>query len=104
MNTEIQNSGNIMYNKRFSDEDRELTSSSTIKRMLLITNGHLRPYLSDAMPNSTAPTDRNMSTRVMPQVMSVLERSNSLARDEMVRETVKKSRESQVWMCKSLVH
>lgn len=59
-------------------------------------NGHLRPYRSDAIPNSTAPTDRNMSTRVIPHVMSVLERPNSLEREETVRETVKKSRESQV--------
>lgn len=68
--------------------------------MLFTTNGHLRPYRSAAMPNSTAPTDRNMSTRVMPHVMSVLERPNSSEREVIVRETVKKSRESQVWICK----
>lgn len=37
-----------------------------------------------------------MSTRVMPQVMSVLDLPNSSERSETVKETVKKSNESQV--------
>jgi hypothetical protein len=47
----------------------------------------------------TAPTDRNMSTRVMPQVMSVLDLSNCLARFVTVSDTVKKSKASQVYPC-----
>jgi hypothetical protein len=43
------------------------------------------------------PTDRNMSTRVMPQVISVLLRPNDLARSLTVSETVKKSKASQVY-------
>jgi hypothetical protein len=57
----------------------------------LTTNGHFRPYRSAAIPKVTAPTDRNMSTSVMPQVMSVLERSNASAKSVTVRDTVKKS-------------
>lgn len=45
-----------------------------------------------------APGERNMRTRVMPQVMSALERLNWRARSETVRETVKKSKASHVCM------
>lgn len=42
-----------------------------------------------------APTDRSISTRVIPHVMSVTDLSNDLASEEAVSETVKKSNESQ---------
>lgn len=44
-----------------------------------------------------------MSTRVMPQVMSVLDRSNVLARSLTVRETVKKSKASHVYAARQRV-
>lgn len=62
-----------------------------MKRTLLATNGHLRPYLSAAIPKMMAPTDRNISTRVIPHVISVFDRSNVSARLVTVNETVKKS-------------
>jgi len=42
-----------------------------------------------------APTERNMSTSVMPHVMSVVLLSNSSASSETVSDTVKKSKASQ---------
>ena len=74
-----------------------LTSSRIINKRLLMMNGHFRPYRSLAIPNKILPTDRNMSTRVMPHVMSVLDLSNVLLRLVTVRETVKKSNASQVY-------
>lgn len=65
-----------------------------MKRMLFTTNGHFLPYLSAAMPKIMEPTERNMSTRVIPQVMSALVLLKSLASSETVRETVKKSNAS----------
>ena len=59
-----------------------------MKRTLLSTYGHFRPYLSAAIPNKMAPTERNMSTRVMPHVISAFVRLNSLARSVTVKETV----------------
>ena len=38
--------------------------------------GHFRPYRSAAMPNKTEPTDRNMRTSVMPQVMEAVDFPN----------------------------
>jgi len=43
-----------------------------------------------------APTDLNMRTRVIPQVISLLAFPNVLARFETVKETVKKSNASHV--------
>jgi hypothetical protein len=65
-----------------------------IKRTLLMTNGHFRPYRSAAIPKVIAPTDRSMSTRVMPHVISFLLTSNVSARFSTVKETVKKSKAS----------
>lgn len=78
------------------NDEAEHTSSRTIKRRLLTTNGHLRPYRSEAIPKATAPTERNMRTRVMPHVMSVFVLPNCSARFSTVSETVKKSNASQV--------
>ena len=83
-----------------------------MKRMLLTMKGHLRPYLSAAipmhsvrlcyikliaegLPNITLPTDRNIRTKVMPQVIWELDFPNCLANCETVSETVKKSNASQ---------
>lgn len=65
-----------------------------MNRMLFTTKGHLRPYLSAAIPKAIEPTERNISTSVMPQVMSFVVFPNSLARSETVSETVKKSKAS----------
>lgn len=73
------------------------TSSRTMKRKLLTIKGHLRPYRSAAIPKMTDPTDRNMRTRVIPQVISVLVLPNVSARSSTVNETVKKSNASHVY-------
>lgn len=69
-------------------------SSSTINSALLTMNGHLRPYRSAANPKMILPTDRNMSTRVIPQVISAFVLPNVSARFSTVSETVKKSKAS----------
>jgi hypothetical protein len=69
-----------------------------MNRMLLTTKGHFLPYLSAANPKIIAPTDRNISTRVIPQVISVFETSNCVAKSETVKLTVKKSKASQVYL------
>ena len=66
--------------------------------------GHFRPYRSAAIPNRTAPTDRNMRTSVMPQVMSVVDLPNVLDKPLTVRETVKKSKASQVYAFGQLIY
>jgi hypothetical protein len=90
---------------------KPVPSSRMMNRMLFTTKGHfktvsrkttqnrilvcqlltLRPYRSAAIPNVTAPTERNISTSVMPHVMSVLERSKASAKSVTVKDTVKKS-------------
>lgn len=65
-----------------------------MKSTLLIMNGHFRPHLSAARPKVIAPTDRNISTNVMPHVMSALDLPKSFARAVTVSETVKKSNAS----------
>jgi hypothetical protein len=70
---------------------KPVPSSSTIKRMLLTTNGHLRPYLSAARPKPIAPIERSISTSVRPHVMSLMLLSNSAASCVVVKLTVKKS-------------
>lgn len=67
-----------------------------MNKTLFAMNGHLRPYRSDAIPKIIDPTDRNISTRVMPQVMSGTDLSKVLDRLVTVNETVKKSKASQV--------
>ena len=67
-----------------------------MNRRLLTMKGHFRPYLSAASPKIIEPTDLNMRTNVIPHVMSVVVLSNSSARSETVRLTVKKSNASQV--------
>lgn len=52
--------------------EKRLTSSRIMNKTLLTMNGHLRPYRSAAIPKRIEPTDRNISTRVIPQVISVL--------------------------------
>jgi hypothetical protein len=52
------------------------TNSRTINRTLLATKGHFLPYLSAARPKIMAPTDLNINTRVIPQVISVFETLN----------------------------
>lgn len=76
--------------------EKRLTSSKAIKSKLLTTNGHFLPYRSAAIPNEIAPMERNMSTSVMPHVMSVVVLPNSSASSSTVRETVKKSKASHV--------
>lgn len=73
-----------------------LTNSRTMNKTLLTMKGHFLPYRSAAIPKRILPTDRNMSTSVMPQVMSVTDLSKVTARSLAVRETVKKSKASQV--------
>lgn len=68
-----------------------------MNRILFTTNGHLRPYLSAAIPKRIEPTDRNISTRVIPQVMSVMFLPKVSANSAVVSETVKKSKASQVY-------
>lgn len=65
---------------------------------LFTINGHFRPYLSAAIPNRIEPTERNISTRVMPHVMSTVDLSNVLERPATVSDTVKKSKASQVYL------
>jgi hypothetical protein len=67
-----------------------------MNKTLFKMNGHLRPNLSEKRPKMTDPTDLNISTSVMPHVMSVLDLPNASDSSRMVRETVKKSNESQV--------
>jgi len=62
----------------------------------LMTNVHLRPYLSAAIPKTTAPTERKRSVRVMAVVMSVELRSNWMERrladgQARVKESLSKS-------------
>lgn len=73
---------------------KPVPSSRAMKRMLLKMKGHLRPNRSDQTPKMMAPTDRNMSTRVIPQVISELSLLNSLASGVTVKLTVKKSKAS----------
>lgn len=73
------------------------TNSSTINKMLLATKGHLRPYRSAAKPKIIDPTDLNINTSVIPQVISVIETLNWAARSAVVKLTVKKSKASQVY-------
>jgi type II secretory pathway component PulJ len=73
---------------------KPVANSRIINSRLLMMNGHFLPHLSAAKPKPIAPTERNMSTSVIPHVMSFFERSNSLASAETVSETVKKSNES----------
>lgn len=65
-----------------------------MKSTLFQMNGHLRPHLSAAIPKMTAPTDRNISTSVIPHVISDVGRSNCFESCVTVRETVKKSKAS----------
>jgi hypothetical protein len=53
------------------------------------------------MPKMMEPTDRNMSMRVMPQVMSVFDLPKLSARSLTVSDTVKKSNASHVYFCGS---
>jgi hypothetical protein len=73
-----------------------LTSSSTMNNILLMMNGHFLPYRSAATPKRIEPTDLNISTRVMPHVMSVLDLSKLSANSVTVSDTVKKSNASHV--------
>jgi hypothetical protein len=68
-----------------------------MKRMLLTTNGHFLPYLSAAIPKMMDPTDLSISTNVIPQVISVFETLNCVAKSPTVKETVKKSNASHDW-------
>ena len=68
--------------------------------MCIITY-HLRPYRSAAIPKIVDPTERNMSTRVIPHVICVVDLSNCFARSLTVRDTVKKSKASQVQAMKA---
>ena len=49
------------------------------------------------MPKMMDPTERNISTSVMPHVMSVLDRPRLSARSLTVSDTVKKSKASHVF-------
>ena len=61
-----------------------------------VVSYHLRPYRSAAIPKMVDPTERNISTRVIPQVICVVDLSNCFARSLTVRDTVKKSKASHV--------
>lgn len=63
--------------------------SKTMKSTWFTIHGHFRPYRSQAAPNVTAPTTRNINTSPMPQVMSAFDLPNVLAIGVTVRETVK---------------
>jgi hypothetical protein len=67
-----------------------------MKRRLLTTNGHFLPYLSDTKPKIIDPTDLNIKTSVIAHVISAFDLPNSVAKSEIVKLTVKKSKESQV--------
>lgn len=67
-----------------------------MNKRLLTIKGHFLPYRSAATPKRILPTDLNMSTRVMPQVMSATDLSKVSAKSLAVRDTVKKSNASQV--------
>ena len=73
-----------------------LTSSRIMNKTLFRIKGHFRPYRSEAIPKRIDPTDRNISTSVMPHVMSVLVFPKVSASSATVRDTVKKSKASQV--------
>ena len=64
-----------------------------MNRILLTMKGHLRPYRSAAIPKIADPTDLNIRTSVMPQVIWVLLLLKVFARSVTVRETVKKFRD-----------
>lgn len=66
-----------------------------MKSKLFTIKGHLRPYLSLAIPNKIAPTDLNMRTKVIPHVMDVADLLNVSLSSSTVSETEKKSKESQ---------
>lgn len=53
-----------------------------------------RPHRSAARPKMMDPTDRSMSTNVIPHVMSLVVFPNSSAKSSTVKETVKKSNAS----------
>ena len=65
--------------------------------MLLTINGHFLPYLSATMPKRIDPTDLNISTSVIPHVISVFETLDCVAKSPTVKVTEKKSNESQDW-------
>ena len=73
---------------------KPVNSSNTMNSRLLMINGHFLPHLSAASPKVMAPTDRSISTSVMPHVMSALVLLNCLASWVTVSETVKKSKAS----------
>lgn len=52
---------------------------------------HFLPYKSAATPKSVEPIDRNISTKVIPQVISAVVLPNVSDRSVTVRETLKKS-------------
>lgn len=62
-------------------------------------NGHLRPHLSAAKPKVMAPIERNIRTKVIPQVISALVFPNSFDSAVTVKETVKKSNASLYHHC-----
>jgi hypothetical protein len=66
-----------------------------MKRMLLTIKGHFRPYRSAARPKMMDPTDRNISTNVIPHEIWTLVLPKVTARSERVKLTVKKSKASQ---------
>lgn len=71
--------------------------------MLLTTKGHFLPYLSAAKPKVIAPTDLNINTSVIPQVISVFETPKSAAKSLTVKLTVKKSKASHDYLGSAIV-
>ncbi|KAH3675507.1 hypothetical protein WICMUC_002698 [Wickerhamomyces mucosus] len=55
----------------------------------LIINGHFLPYLSAKYPTIIEPTDLNIKTNVIAQVISLIDLSKSLDKFETLIETAK---------------
>jgi hypothetical protein len=67
-----------------------------MNKIIFTTNDHLRFQRSDAIPKIMAPTDLNIRTSVIPQLISGIVLLNVLATSVVVNESVKKSNASQV--------
>jgi hypothetical protein len=75
---------------------KAVQSSRITNSPKLIIIGHFRPYRSLMVPKISAPTLLNMSVIVIPHDTSALVTPKSFAMSVMLRETVKKSKASQV--------
>ena len=69
---------------------------SPARRCTRVISRRLKNQEIGSIPNTTLPTDLNISTKVMPQVIWEFSLSNCFASCSTVNETVKKSNASQV--------